>query len=70
VVDYDVAFQSGTELFGFSMISSTKVFHAPHDGHLPNHLGASKPQLWQKYAILDLAIYLDANWRDTNISNL
>jgi len=37
------------------MISSTKVFHCWHEGHLPSHLADSKPQLWQKYAILDLA---------------
>ena len=24
-----------------AMISSVKVFHSPHEGHLPNHLGVS-----------------------------
>jgi hypothetical protein len=43
-------------VFGFSNTSSTKVFHCWHDGHLPSHLALSKPQLWQKYAILVLAI--------------
>jgi hypothetical protein len=43
-----VAFQSGMEPLAFSVISSTKVFHSPHDGHLPSHFGVSKPQLWQK----------------------
>ena len=28
----------------FSITSSTKVFHSPHEGHLPNHLGVSYPQ--------------------------
>ena len=36
--------------------SSAKVFHSPHEGHLPSHLGASKPQLRQKYAFLTLAM--------------
>src|ERR1700744_736742 len=52
-----VAFQSGIEALGFSMISSTKVFHCWQLGHLPSHLGDSKPQLWQKYAILVLAMF-------------
>jgi len=51
----ELAFQLGTEALPFSMISSTKVFHCWHEGHLPSHLADSKPQLWQKYAILDLA---------------
>jgi hypothetical protein len=51
-------FQLGTAALGLSIISSTKVFHCEHEGHLPNHLGASKPQLWQKYADFVLDIFL------------
>jgi hypothetical protein len=29
----------------FRTTSSTYVFHIPHDGHLPTHLGESCPQL-------------------------
>src|ERR1700744_4537620 len=70
--EVDGAFQSGMELLAFSMISSANVFHCWHDGHLPSHLGDSKPQLWQKYAILVLAILLDVqicpdSYRDTNV---
>src|ERR1700759_4306369 len=52
LVVVDVAFQLGTAVLAFSMISSANVFHCWHEGHFPNHLGDSKPQLWQKYAIL------------------
>ena len=38
--------------------SSTKVFHSPQLGHLPNHLGDSLPQLLQKYTVFVLAITL------------
>ena len=40
----------------FAITSSVKEFHSPHEGHLPNHLGASKPQLRQKKAFLIFAI--------------
>jgi hypothetical protein len=28
-------------------ISSTSVFHAPHDAHCPAHFEWTAPQLWQ-----------------------
>src|ERR1700742_1774556 len=65
----EVAFQSGTEPLGFSMISSTKVFHWLQLGPLPSLLAASKPQLWQKYAILVLA-NLIYDFRCTNYDYL
>ena len=40
-----------------AMRISLKVFHCPHDGHLPIHLADSCPQLSQTYAILSFAIY-------------
>lgn len=36
--------------------SSANVFHSPHAGHLPSHLGASYPQAVQKYAFFTFAI--------------
>src|SRR6218665_163758 len=36
--------------------SSAKVFHAPHDGHLPTHLADSAPHSLQKKRVLVLAI--------------
>ena len=39
---------------GLCTTSSTNVFHSLHDGHLPTHLGDSKPQLLQKNAFLIL----------------
>src|SRR5512133_934264 len=36
--------------------SSEKVFHCPHDGHLPIHLGDSKPQFRQTNTVLVFAI--------------
>jgi hypothetical protein len=35
--------------------SSENVFHSPHAGQRPNHLGASNPQFLQKYAFLTFA---------------
>ena len=35
---------------------SLKVFHCPHEGHLPIHFGDSWPQLEHTYAILSFAI--------------
>ena len=37
-------------------ISSTKVFHCPHAGHFPCHLGDSCPQLLHTYTVFSLAI--------------
>jgi hypothetical protein len=34
------------------------VFHCPHDGHLPTHLGESCPQFVHTYVVFSLAIYL------------
>ena len=31
---------------------STSVFHAPHDGHWPAHLGEAAPHCWQRYVRL------------------
>ncbi len=39
-------------------ISSTKVFHCPHEGHLPCHLGDSCPQLLHTYTVFSFAISL------------
>jgi hypothetical protein len=38
------------------MISSTKVFHSLHEGHLPTHFVLSWPQLLQKKAVFVLLI--------------
>jgi len=38
------------------MISSTYVFQAPQEGHLPSHLEDSAPQFWQNQAFLTLLI--------------
>src|ERR1700744_6621727 len=40
-VDVELLFQLGTEVLAFSMISSAKVFHCAHEGHLPSLLGDS-----------------------------
>lgn len=40
----------------FCTISSTKVFHSPHEVHRPSHLGELRPQFWQKYEVFVLAI--------------
>ena len=40
----------------FSTRISLKVFHCPHDGHLPIHFGDSWPQLEHTNAILSFAI--------------
>jgi hypothetical protein len=42
---------------GFSITSSIKVFHSPHDEHFPTHLADSVPQLVQKKAVFTFAIY-------------
>lgn len=43
--------EKGRALFVLDTISSTKVFQEEHDGHFPNHLGASNPHSWQKKAL-------------------
>ena len=47
---------AGTEPLSRATISSVKVFHSPHEGQRPSHLGASNPQFLQKYAFLTFAI--------------
>ena len=42
----------------FRTISSTYVFHSPHDGHLPTHFGDSCPQLLHTYTVFSFAIFL------------
>jgi len=37
----EAGFQLGTEVLAFSIISSAKVFHCWHDGHLPSHFADS-----------------------------
>ncbi|MDB5144861.1 MAG: hypothetical protein JWQ66_3574, partial [Mucilaginibacter sp.] len=58
-VEVELAFQLGMDILVFSIISSTRVFHCPQEGHLPSHFGDSKPQLWQKYATFVLANVFD-----------
>ena len=36
---------------------SSRVFHAPQEGHLPFHFGVSAPHSRQTYALLDFGIY-------------
>src|SRR5690242_1562104 len=45
-----------SEAFPVVVTSSAKVFHCPHEGHLPVHLALSYPQFWQKKAVLVLLI--------------
>jgi hypothetical protein len=40
----------------FLIISSTKVFHEPQEGHRPSHLADSAAQFWQMYTVFSLAM--------------
>jgi len=39
------------------LISSTKVFQPPQDGHLPSHLELSNPQDWQTKLVLGISLF-------------
>ena len=49
---------AGTEPLSRATISSVKVFHSPHEGQRPSHLGASNPQFLQKYAAWSINVLM------------
>jgi len=53
VVAADLAAREPVSL---AILISLKVFHWPHEGHLPIHFADSCPQFEQTYAILSFAI--------------